>query len=395
MTACDPAASPASPTPPTGLELAVQPDILKLFVQDLRWRGVVGEDRAAKLLYLALTSRLLDRPVSVAVKGPSSAGKSWVTDAVLDFFPPRAYYKLTAMSEKVLVYSEEPVQHRHLVINEASGLGGEFASYVIRSLLSERRLIYETVERPPRGGQWRSRRIEREGPTGLITTTTAIRIHPENETRLLSIRVNDTREQTRTIMREFARKAAGGVPANRVDLRPWHEFQEALAEKEHRVVIPYARALADKIPPVAVRLRRDFGSLLALIAAHALLHQATRQKTRDGVIVADLADYAAVRPLVADLMAEGADLSVPDTVRQTVHAVESLISSGPEHVTAAAVAGRLNLDPSTAWRRIQTALDLGYLGNLEEERSRPGRLVLGNPLPREQELLPAADRLQA
>ena len=35
----------------------------------------MGEDRFAKLIFLALTSRFLDRPVSVAVKGPSPFGE--------------------------------------------------------------------------------------------------------------------------------------------------------------------------------------------------------------------------------------------------------------------------------------------------------------------------------
>ena len=40
------------------------------------------------------------------------------------------------------------------------------------------------------------RLIEREGPTGLLVTTTAISLHAENETRLISIPVDDTPEQT-------------------------------------------------------------------------------------------------------------------------------------------------------------------------------------------------------
>src|SRR5439155_16817007 len=50
-------------------------DILSRFAADLERAGVVGEARTAKLLYLAVTSRLLDRLVSVAVKGTSSGGK--------------------------------------------------------------------------------------------------------------------------------------------------------------------------------------------------------------------------------------------------------------------------------------------------------------------------------
>lgn len=64
--------------------------------------GPIGEAKAAKLTYLVVTSRLLDHPVSAVVKGPSSTGKSFLTDRVLAFFPPSATYKLTAMSERAL-----------------------------------------------------------------------------------------------------------------------------------------------------------------------------------------------------------------------------------------------------------------------------------------------------
>lgn len=56
--------------------LARQPDILDCFVTALNARGHVGEEQAAKLVYLVLTSRLLDKPSSAVIKGPSSAGKS-------------------------------------------------------------------------------------------------------------------------------------------------------------------------------------------------------------------------------------------------------------------------------------------------------------------------------
>ena len=170
-------------------------DILGRFAAALRDRGVVGEERNAKLLFLALVTRFLKRPVSVAVKGPSSGGKSFLVEQVLHFFPSEAVYCLTAMSERALAYTEGDLRNRFLVIYEAAGLSGEFASYLIRSLLSEGRLVYEVVEKTPQG--LRPRRIEKEGPTGLLVTTTAVRLHPENETRLLSLQVTDTQEQTR------------------------------------------------------------------------------------------------------------------------------------------------------------------------------------------------------
>lgn len=88
--------------------LAKHPNILDRFAQDLRRSGVVGEERTGKLIYLVMTSRFLLRPVSTAIKGPSAGGKSYTAEQVLKFFPDRAYYALSAMSERALAYSENP-----------------------------------------------------------------------------------------------------------------------------------------------------------------------------------------------------------------------------------------------------------------------------------------------
>ena len=78
-------------------DLAHQPRIFDCLVRDLEKLGLVGEVRAAKLIYLVLTSRVLDRPLCAVVKGPSSAGKSFLIEQVLEFFPPSAVDRLTGM----------------------------------------------------------------------------------------------------------------------------------------------------------------------------------------------------------------------------------------------------------------------------------------------------------
>jgi hypothetical protein len=371
-------------------ELAKAPNILERFAEELARSGVAGESRIAKLLYLAVTSRLLQRPVSIALKGPSSGGKSYLVERVLSFFPKSAYYALTAMSERTLAYSEEPIKHRFLVMYEAAGMSGEFATYLMRSLLSEGRVRYETVEKTSQG--MKPRLIEREGPTGLIVTTTAVKLHPENETRLLSLTVTDTQDQTRAVMAALAEEAGEAGP----NFEPWHALQVWLEDAEHRVSIPYAKILADLIPPVAVRLRRDFGALLNLIRAHALLHQASRERDSEGRIIASIQDYAAVRELVVDLVGEGVEATVPDTVRQTVEAVKRLREdSNDEPVTVAELARELKLDRSAVSRRARNAKDRGYLRDLEDNPRKPSRLIPGDDLPDDVQILPIPEDVRA
>ncbi len=170
--------------------LASTEDILGAVARTVAAMGMAGEGRAVKLVYLVVTTRLLDRIVSMAIKGPSSAGKSFLVEKVLDLFPASAYHALSAMSEHALIYDDTDVRHRFLVIYEAAGLNGDITTYIIRSLLSEGRIRYTTVEKVK--GGLRGRTIYRPGPTGLLTTTTEIRLHPENETRLLSLTVRMT-----------------------------------------------------------------------------------------------------------------------------------------------------------------------------------------------------------
>ncbi len=361
--------------------LARQPDILAAFENALNDCGLVGETRTARLLYLAVTSRFLARPISVAVKGPSSGGKSFTTETVLSFFPEPAFYTLTAMSERAMAYSTEPLKHRMLVIYEASGMEGDMQTYLIRSLLSEGRIRYEMVDRTSEGFQ--PRLIEREGPTGLLVTTTALRLHPENETRLLSINVEDSREQTAAILRALASKQRSTT-----NLDQWRALQKWLATAEHRVDIPYASALADLVPPVATRLRRDFTAVLNLIKAHAILHQASRVRSDDGAIVADISDYAAIRELVVDLVSEGVGATVPDTVRETVDAVRRLLVKGAADVSGTTLAAALNLDKGNGSRRAANAVQRGYLVNNEEKRGKPARYAIGDPMPDQLEILP-------
>ena len=233
----------------------------------------------------------------------------------------------------------------------------------------------------------RTRLVEREGPTGLIVSTTSVALHPENETRLLSLSATDTSDQTKLVL---SRLAADDLA--QPDFSRWHELQVWLATAEHRVAIPYAHALADLVPPVAVRLRRDFRAVLSLIRSHAILHQASRERDDDGKVIATLEDYAIVRELVVDLVSEGVEATVPPTVRETVQAVAA--RAGEEGVSITVLARELNLDKASASRRWNSARARGYLKNLESGRGKPARIVLADPLPDDREILPTPERLR-
>jgi hypothetical protein len=174
-----------------------EPDILDHLRSDLARAGLVGEDRAATLAYVAGISALLQQPASLVLKGPSSAGKNKVADTALAFLPDHAVKRLTSVSERALFYTDEEIKHRLLYITEGDGVSSRFQASVVRSLLSEGRLRYDTVDHTSKKGL-HGKSIDKEGPAAFLTTTTFPSLDNELETRLLSVPVDDSRAQTRS-----------------------------------------------------------------------------------------------------------------------------------------------------------------------------------------------------
>ncbi len=147
-------------------DLATEENILGRVEEAVREGGFAGPTSGVMLVYLAIMTRLLDRPVSVALRGPSSAGKSFTLKRAAALHPPEAYLTLTAMSDKALVYMKHDLRHRMLIINEAAGINGGLFAYALRSLLSEGCIDYEYTDFELK----RTVQVRKEGPTGLLTS---------------------------------------------------------------------------------------------------------------------------------------------------------------------------------------------------------------------------------
>ena len=374
--------------------LAAEPDILALFRRDLGLAGVAGEERLACLIYLAVTSRVLEwgkpsnRPVSLIAKGTTSSGKSHTLQTTLEFFPRDAYIDLGSMSKRYLLYMDEGLEHRFIVVPEWSGVAGdEDIVTALRTLLSEGRLTHGTVDGDARRSP---RRIEKDGPTGLLMTTTAASVDAELETRMLSVLTDDSPDQTRRVFEALA--DLEDEERSPVDFASWHDLQSWLAESgEHRVRIPYVRALARLMPTGSTRLRGDFVSIVCLVRAHAILHQGTRERDSDGRIIATIADYAAVRDLVADIVAESAGAAAPTAIRETVDAARTLLADAADHTTVRALADKLGIGLPATYDRVRRALEAGYLVDVAARQEKTKKLRLGAALPGDGDFLPPPD----
>lgn len=258
-----------------GLALLRDPDLVSRIVADVEAIGVVGEGVNALVGYLAMVSRLLDKPLAILIQSTSAAGKSTLMDALLSLLPENQRVHYSAMTGQSLFYiGEGDLRHKVLAIAEEEGV--RQAAYALKLLQSQGELTIASTGKDPATGKLVTSEYHVRGPVMLCLTTTAIDIDEELLNRCLVLTINETPEQTAAIQQRQrqARTLAGLQAKVRSDhVLAAHRAAQTLL-RPLAVVNPFAESLT--FASDRVRLRRDHVKYLALIDAIALLHQQQR-----------------------------------------------------------------------------------------------------------------------
>lgn len=256
-------------------------------LSDCEKRGLMGERNNVLLLYVAMTSRKRDVPLSVLILSSSGSGKTALQDAVLAFCPPEDLVKLTALSGKALFYKERlSLKHKVLALEE--GDGAEDAMYAIRNLISAGELVSESTIKDLATGRLTTMENKVEGPSSVCFTTTRPDVDPETKSRFWVTSIDESRDQTRKIL-SFQRQqhlSDGLITSPEIEavLRKHRNFQRLL--KPVAVKNPYAGQLTygdDRLQG-----RRDQPKYLNLIKAIAFLRQLKKEifyEQKNGVAV--------------------------------------------------------------------------------------------------------------
>ena len=258
-----------------GLALLRDPALVSRIAADVEAIGVVGEGTNALVGYLAMVSRLLDKPLAILIQSTSAAGKSTLMDALLSLLPESQRVHYSAMTGQSLFYiGEGDLRHKVLAIAEEEGV--RQAAYALKLLQSQGELTIASTGKDPATGKLVTSEYRVEGPVMLCLTTTAIDIDEELLNRCLVLTINETAEQTAAIQQRQrqARTLAGLQAKVRSDhVLSAHRAAQTLL-RPLAVVNPFAESLT--FASDRVRLRRDHVKYLALIDAIALLHQHQR-----------------------------------------------------------------------------------------------------------------------
>lgn len=297
------------------MELLRDPCLLDRVLEDFEKCGVVGEETNKRIAYLAAVSRLLEKPLAIVVQSASSAGKSSLMEAALDFVPEEQRESYTAMTGQALFYmGQKNLKHKILAISEQRG--ADAASYPLKLLQSEGVLKIASTGKDPVSGKLVTHDYEVEGPVMLFLTTTAHEVDEELLNRCIALTVNEDREQTRAIhqRQREARTIEGHL------LRRKRAKLVRLHRNAQRLLRPIAVVNnhdVGEFPDYMTRARRDHNKFLTLIDAVALLHQHQREVKRipfedetleyieateaDVKLAQELADQVGLKPSLDEL----------------------------------------------------------------------------------------------
>jgi hypothetical protein len=253
-------------------------------VSDLQTLGFIASPWQCLVLYLAATSRLLSKPLSVLSIGNASGGKSAGQEAIAQLLPPDEMLSFTRLSPKSLSYhGEDALKNKVVFLDEISAGADRVGLSQLKSLLSRGYLTTSvvSVDRINRGMST-VQRITR-GPISIFTAGTSDSlVDDELKSRFLVLPVDESREQTARVIAQAAAWDGGKAAEARREAirRRYRAIQKSL--KPLRVVIPPEWRPNLTFCTERLTYRRKYHAYLSLIQVIALHRQHAPGRIRQG-----------------------------------------------------------------------------------------------------------------
>lgn len=345
-------------------EFLKSPDLLKHILKDIEAMGYVGENENKLIAYLIATSRKMQTPLAVVVKAKSAAGKSELIKLVLKLMPEEDIEEFTSASEHAFPYLSKDQSHKIFVIAESCGVNPySHARLYTRELVSKGSINRMSVVKSS-DGSLATKNMEVHGPVALFETTTMESIHEENETRMMTLTVDESGEQTRRIqtLQNFSYTEEYDSIFSRKDeiVRRHKCLQRYL--KNVDVKIPFANHIAPFTD--LVRGRRDHKKLLDLIATIAFIHQEQRltKVVNDGLrVYAEISDYEIAYNLISHVLNNFGELNkhsleLLQEIKEFVAKNKKNENSRPNTFTHSDIIQHTKREPSEVKQRMKALL---------------------------------------
>lgn len=342
--------------------------------------GLVGEIRNALALYIVAISSLLLRPLCAILKGGSSAGKNILARKVLRLLPDTAVREITSSSKTAWNYSGDDFRNCVVYIQERNDGTGNI--HPIRLLISEGKLIRTVTVR--KKGQITTETFVANGPIAAITTTTKDRLEIDDETRSISLWLDESDEQTRRIMEGDVSAQPELPQGSEEEVKTWHKVYDLISARS-RIPIELPEWFK-KIPSMVfasdIRVRRYFPAFLSAVRIIALIRSFEQHPeayaTEENISVT-FADYAIATYIFNDVFGES--LSRGECLETSKTLATIAATQGGEPVAANQFAEVSGISYDKASAKLRAALDAGLVkrANNPEKNNNKRYLPVNQP----------------
>lgn len=252
-------------------------NLMEQTLEDLQATGLQGEQLNSMILFLAMTSRKCNDPLSVICLAKSGMGKSYLMEKVANCIPDEDKKEHTQFTgNSFYYYKREEIRGKVYLIEDLDG--AQEVLFPIRELQTKKR-ISKTVTIKDKQGQLRTVTLVVEGPVSVIGCTTREKVYEDNANRSILIYLDGGREQDARIMTYQKQLRAGLIDRERerATVQKLQNMQKLL--QPIRVINPYAPLI--ELPQELYKPRRTLPLLLSFIEAITFFHQHQRPLQAD------------------------------------------------------------------------------------------------------------------
>jgi hypothetical protein len=297
------------------------------------------------------------------VKGPSGVGKNFLTDTVLGFFPTSDVEALTSASTRSWNYLGKKLRHKVVYVKERNDEAGSV--HPTRLLISEKELVHNVTVK--KGGRFVHERKVAKGPIASISTTTKDRVEVDDETRHISIRLDESAQQTRRILEAVVSEQKSPTPTEK---RSWLQVQNIIKARAS-LPIELPKWFVEVVPHVcsdSLWARRYFSAFLQACKTVALIRSFNRKAQKPEKpkrIVVRFSDFAVTALILNPVFERSLDRADDEDVEVQDH-VGQICAREEGGASAKDLTVEMGISLERAYAAIRKALDAGTIRRVNE-----------------------------
>lgn len=320
--------------------------------------GIVGEEKNRLMLFAVSLSRKMKSTLHVLLQGTSGSGKTHLLKGVVNLHHAESRHLFTRITEYSFYnWPENFLCHKILAFEDMDGLGEE-ALLALREMMSNDKLVSGTSIKDNSGSDFNSGVKTVNGPVCTIGATTKGDIYEDNESRIFTLAVDESEEQTQKIIAYQNKKAAGLI--NEEEEQGAKRKLELITEilEPKAIINPYAGKL--QLPQKVQKKRRLNALLNRFIEVITNLHQYQRVENEQGKVISTKQDVQQAIDLMFDTIVLKAD-ELDGSLRQFYEQLKNYLESKEQAFRLIEIRQNLNVSKTQLHRYVEILLELEYI----------------------------------